>query len=465
VSLDIIIRGGTVVSGAGLSRADVGIVGESVATVGDLSAQTAKRTIDATDLLVLPGVVDEHVHPVYLDDPAYISEVALYGGVTTMMHFAYAHPGESLLERVEDLRARSTRGAVDFTIHATMFDPANQISELPAVAATGVRTFKVFRAYQAQGWMTDDSNFVRVLRAVRDVDGLLLVHCENGSAIDLLEQDAAAGRLGDDPVLVVGRTRPPGLEAESVASTIALAAEFDTPLLVVHITSEHALEAFAYARRRSSGVIGETCPQYLLLTADAMREFGGLAKIGPPLRTARDCEALWEGIANGTIQTIGSDHVPKKTPADRDIPLLEAGFGAPSIETSLAVIYDAGVASGRISIERLVQIMSENPAKVFGLYPRKGAIRTGSDADMILWNPAARRRLGAASEHTRAGYSLYEGREVSGAPTAVISRGQVMVEDNQLVGEHHRGRFLATGPFDMRAGHPADAAPAGGPRR
>lgn len=452
MSFDILIRGGTVVNGCGSTLADVGISGERIAAVGDLSSESAKRVIDAADLLILPGVVDEHVHPVYLDDPAYVSEVALHGGVTTLMHFAYAHPGESLLERVQDLRAQSTNGTVDFTIHATMFDPARQVSEVPAVAKTGVRTFKVFRAYAAQGWMTDDANFVHVLRAVREVNGLVLVHCENGSAIEVLERDARDGLLGEDPALIVGRTRPPALEAESVASTVALAAEFETPLLVVHITSEHALDAFSYARRRSASVIGETCPQYLLLSESLLHRFGALAKIGPPLRTQRDNEALWDGIAGGTIQTIGSDHVPKKTPDDRNVDILEAGFGAPALETSLSVLYDAGVATGRITVERLVQVMSENPARVFGLWPRKGAIQPGSDADLVIWDPSGRRTLGVASEHTRAGYSLYEGLEVTGEAAMVLCRGRLMVERGAWVGEPHQGRFLATGPFDMSVG-------------
>jgi dihydropyrimidinase len=454
MSFDLVIRGGTVVTGQASTRADVAIDGERIVAVGDLAGERGRDELDASDLLILPGVIDEHVHPVYLDDPEYISEVALHGGVTTLMHFAYAHPGESLLEQALALRDAAARGHVDFTIHASMFDAARQVEEISAVAATGIRTFKVFRAYAAQGWMTDAANFVRVLRAVRQAGGLLLAHCENGEAIDALEQDAREGRLRGDAAAIIGLTRPPGVEAESVASAIALATEFDTPLLVVHVTSAQALDAFAYGRERSGAVVGETCPHYLVLTEDEMRHRGALAKIGPPLRSAADNEALWHGIANGTIQTIGSDHVPKKTPETATTDLMSAGFGAPALETSLAVVYDAGVASGRITVERLVQLMSEHPARLFGLWPRKGAIQPAADADLVLWDPAARRRLGTAIEHSRAGYSLYEGREVSGAPVAVLNRGRVMVKDGEFVGEPQVGRFLPTGPFDLSIGRP-----------
>jgi dihydropyrimidinase len=328
--LDLLLRGGTVVTAAGAQRADVGIRGGRIAAVGELARADASEVFEADGLLVLPGVVDEHVHPIYLDDPRGTSIVAAHGGVTTTMGFAYGHPGESLLAAVDDLRRRSEAGSIlDFTVHAGMFDAPAQVAEMAAVA--------------------------------------------------------------------------------------------------------------------------ETCPQYLALTSAELGRRGALAKIGPLLREPADCDALWTGLADGSLHCVGSDHVPKKSPADADLPLLDAGFGAPSIETMLPILFD-GVARGRLTAERMVAVLCENPARVFGLHPRKGTIAPGSDADLVLWDPAVRRVLGMGVEHTAAGYSLYEGREVQGRPVLTIAGGRVLVRDGELVDDAPRGRFLATGPSSFLEG-------------
>jgi dihydropyrimidinase len=351
-----------------------------------------------------------------------------------------------------------------------MFDAPRQAAEIAAVAATGVRSFKVFLAYAAQGWMTTDADLVAVMRATRDAGGLLLVHCENGPAIDVLERDARAGLLPGDAAGLIGRTRPPILEAEAVHRVAALAQAFDARVLVVHVTSRRALEAVADARRGGARIVAETCPQYLALTEESLSTHGALAKIGPPLRTADDRVALWEGLRTGELQTIGSDHVPKKTPEDASTPLMDASFGAPSIETMLPVLFHLGVAEGRISLERFVEITSENPARAFGLWPQKGAVAVGSDADLVLWDPDGHRVLGAAHEHTNAGYSLYEGWEVRGEIRAVIVGGVVAIRDGEETGDRApgSGRFLATGPFSRldddrdRAGRAAVGVPTAG---
>lgn len=446
MTFDTIVQGGTLISAATSQRADIGVADGRIVAIGH-ELGPARETIDADGLLVLPGIIDEHVHPIYHDDPRQTSIVGAHGGVTTMMGFAYAHPGASLLDEVNALRARCEAGSViDYTIHAGMFDAPTQVHEMPAVAATGVRTFKVFLAYAAQGWMTDDAALVAVLRASRDVGGLVLVHCENGPAIDVLEADARAGRLGDDPVDALLASRPDVLEAEAVHRVAAVAEVLDVPVFIVHVTSRRALEVVRAARGRGQFLIGETCPQYLALTGDAVREHGALAKIGPPLRTADDNAALWEGLADGTLQCVGSDHVPKKLASERDTPLLDAGFGAPSIETMLPILLD-GALTGRITLERLVEVLCEHPARAFGLYPRKGVIAPEADADLVLVDPEATRTLGVASEHTRSGYSLYEGRAVRGAVRLTMARGRVIVRDGVLEDDRPEGTFLPTGPF------------------
>lgn len=443
---DVVVRGGTVVSGAGELRADVAVRDGRIVAVGTDIAP-AQEEIAAEGLLVLPGVVDEHVHPIYHDDPRQTSIVGAFGGVTTIMGFAYAHPGASLLGEVQALRARHEAGSVlDYTIHAGMFDAAVQVAEMPAVAATGVRSFKVFLAYAAQGWMTDDASLVAVLRASKDVGGLVMVHCENGPVIDVLEADAHAGRLGDDPVDALLASRPDVLEAEAVQRVAAVAEALGIPVFIVHVTSSRALEAVRAARARGQWLIAETCPQYLALTGDAVREFGALAKIGPPLRAAADNAALWEGLADGSLQTVGSDHVPKKLASERDTPLLDAGFGAPSIETMLPVLLD-GALAGRITLPRLVEVLCENPARAFGLFGRKGVLAPGADADLVLVDPAATSTLGVAHEHTNSGYSLYEGREVRGALRMTMAGGRIIVRDGVLEDDRAAGTFLPTGPF------------------
>ncbi len=447
MTLDLAVRGGTIVTGQGRRRADLGVRDGSIVAIDAVGP--AAESIDADGLLVLPGAVDEHVHPIYRDGPGTTSIVAAHGGVTTTMGFAYARDGESLLTEVQALRRRcEEESLLDFTVHAAMFDAPAQIGEMAAVAETGVRSFKVFLAYAAQGWMSDDASLARAMRSARDLGGLLMVHCENGPAIDLLEADARAGRIAGDPVDVLLATRPDVLEAEAVARTLALAEAFDAPVLIVHVTSRRALAAVRAARARGQAFVAETCPQYLALTADELRTRGALAKIGPFLRTDDDVDALWEGLADGALQTVGSDHVTKKEAADAVVPLLDAGFGAPSIETMLPILFD-GATRGRITLERMVQVVCEHPARAFGLYPRKGAIAIGADADLVLWDAGARRTLGMAVEHTTAGYSLYEGREVAGVPRRTIVGGTTVVLDGRLVDDRRRGRFLPTGPFDL----------------
>ncbi|MCW3014415.1 MAG: hypothetical protein JWO02_1507 [Solirubrobacterales bacterium] len=448
-AFDTLVLGGQVVAPDGVRRLDLGLRDGRVAAVGDLADAGAVQRIDAAGLLVLPGAVDEHVHPIYLDDPRQTSIVAAFGGVTTVMHFAYAKPGTSLLQSVRALRAEAAAGSLlDFAVHAGMFDPAAQRAEMAAVAAEGVRSFKVFLAYGAQGWMTDDAALVAVLREATAVGGLTLVHCENGPAIDALEADARAGLLGDDPVAAMLATRPAVLEAEATHRTLALAETFGADVLIVHVTNARALAMVRAARDRGQRVAAETCPQYLELTAEAVGRLGALAKIGPPLRTTADNEALWAGLADGTLQCVGSDHVPKKHVDEDAGPLLDAGFGAPSIETMLPVLLD-GALRGRMPLERLVAVTSANPARLFGLAGRKGSLAPGADADLVLWDPDARRTLGAANEHTLAGYSLYEGREVRGRLVRTMVAGRTVVLDGDLVDATPAGRFLPTGPFDL----------------
>jgi len=448
-ALDLIVSDCLCVSSHDIRRQDIGIRQGQIVALGDLADADSAETLEASGLLALPGLVDAHVHPTYLDDPRDCSIAALCGGVTTMLFFAYARKGDSLLGAVHELRdAALSLSLVDFGLHATLFDPHVQAKEIPAVAAEGVRTFKLFLAYAAQGWMADDFALVEVMERISAVDGLLLAHCENGAAIDVLERGVLTSGKPDGS-WALNATRPALLEAEAVNRVITFGDVFDCPVFVVHVTSAEALEVVRRARASGRKLAAETCPQYLALTASAVDQWGPLAKIGPPLRTESDRRSLWTGLRDRSLQTIGSDHVPKKTLAEASGSLREAEFGAPSIETMLAVVYDRGVAQGRISVTRLAELMSENPARIFGLWPRKGAIDLGADADLVLWDPDGTTVISAQQLHSRSGYSLYEGQRLTGKHVATLSRGRLMARDGDLVDDSGSGEFLATGAGDL----------------
>lgn len=439
---DVIVKGGLVVTGAGIARADVGVRGEQVAEVGsDLGAARGGRMIDATGKYVLPGVVDVHTHPVYLDDLGGISVTGAYGGVTTMIHYAYARPGMKLLETLQAFRSDAEAcSLLDFALHGGLFDVEHQLAEVPAAFGMGVTSFKVFMTYAKLKWMTDDYWLTALMDVVAGERGLVAVHAENGLATDYLEDKYL--REARSPAEAFTAMRPDLLEAEALNRAMSLAQVMGCPLYVPHNSAAACLEPLRRAQAKGWRVYGETCPQYLTLTQETTYKVGPLAKIGPPLRTTADNEALWQGLADGTLVTVASDHAPKGKKITDDF--FQAAYGSPAIETMLTVTYDAGVNGGKISLPRLVQVMCETPAKLFGLYPRKGTLAPGSDADLVVWDPNRVHTISAATQHSGAGYTLYEGRQVTGAPVLTMQRGAAIVEDGKLVAQPGRARFLAT---------------------
>lgn len=446
---DLLLSDCMVVSSHEVRREDVGIRDGRVVALGDLERAKASDFLNASGLFALPGLVDAHVHPTYLDDPRDCSIAALCGGITTALFFAYPQDGESLVAAVHALRNKAAGSCfIDFGLHATLFDASSQAHEIPSVAALGVRTFKVFLAYAAEGRMSDDFELARVMQAAARVGGLLLAHCENGAAIDVLERDSVRDGSGD-AITSLETIRPPLLEAEAIHRLISLGEVFGCPVFIVHVSSTLAVEVVRQARARGAAVAAETCPHYLALTAQAVEQWGALAKIAPPLRSEVDRQSLWRGVRDRSLQTIGSDHAPKKTPATSGVPLSQAGFGAPSLETMLPVVYDTGVAGGQMPVTRLVELMSENPARIFGLWPAKGRIAPGADADLVLWDPAGTTTVAAERMHTRSNYSLYEGRLLQGRHVATILRGHVLARAGELVDDTCDGRFLPTRAGDL----------------
>ncbi len=439
---DLLVKNGTLVTGQGILRADVAVRGERIAAIApDLPADGCLRVIDAAGKIIFPGIIDVHVHPVYLDDVEACSRVAAYGGTTTLLHFAYARQGESLVQKVgEMLEDAQRRSLLDFSLHGGIWEAAIQVPEIPRVMEMGVRTFKFFMTYLKQGWYTDDYQLSKAMDILAGRGGMAMVHAENGGGIDYLEDKYLKGP--DASAKYFNTSRPAAFEEEAIFRAICLAEVMGCPLYIPHVTSARALRPIRRAQEDGLPVFAETCPQYLTLTEKIIVERGALAKIGPPIRSDADQRALWAALRDGTLQVVASDHAPKQKDLNGDF--LTQGFGSPQIETLLPVTYDWGVNQGRISLVRLVQVLCENPARIFGLYPRKGTLAVGSDADLVIYDPNRAFTIAQENQHSNVGYTLYEQRRVLGWPETSFQRGQPVLENGAVVTHPGCGRFLPT---------------------
>ena len=439
---DVLIQGGMVVTGAGIQKADVAIKGEKIIRVKPrLLQEEAGRVIDASGKYVMPGVIDVHVHPVYEDDMGGLSLTAAHGGVTTLIHFAYAKPGMKLIDTIKQYQEEgSKKSYLDFGIHGTLFDPASQIEEIPKAFELGVSSFKMFMAYAKLKWMTDDYHLIKAMDLIAECGGMAMVHAENGLVTDYLEDRSL--KRGEDQKAVFLKTRPDYLEAEAIFRAISIAAITRCPLYIVHLSTARGVVPLQQARAEGQTIYVESCPQYLTMTDAKLQKLGPLAKIGPPLRTEKDRLALWKAIQKGIIDTVASDHAPKAKKMDD--PFFESPYGSPQSETMLTVTYDEGVNKRRIKPNKLVQLFSENPAKIFGLYPRKGTIQKGADADLLIFDPNQIHTIQHQTQNSGAPYTLYEGRRCKGKPILVMQRGKILIENGEMRGRPGEGKFLST---------------------
>lgn len=447
IKYDLLFAGGTVVTGEGMRLADVGIQGEKLTAIGrDLPQEAAREVVDARGKYILPGAIDVHVHPVYLDSVEHCSTLAAYGGTTTVIHFAYARTGESLLDKVKEMRADGLANSrLDFGLHGGMFEAPRQVPEIPKVMDLGVRSFKFFLTYLKQGWYTDDYQLIKGMDILAEQGGMAMVHAENGGAIDYLEDKYLKGPGAS--ARYFNASRPAALEEEAAFRSIRLAELVDCPLYIAHVTSARTVDLIRREQAAGRKVFAETCPQYLTLTQEIIEERGALAKIGPPIRSAADRDAIWAGLGDGTLQVVSSDHAAKAKDVNGDF--LEQGFGSPQMETLLPLVYDGGVNRGRISLVRLVQVLCENPARIFGLYPRKGTLATGSDADLVVFDPNREFTIHSENQHSKAGYTLYEGRTVLGWPEMSFQRGQRVLWQGQVVAGPGGAHFLPIQPAQI----------------
>jgi dihydropyrimidinase len=458
-----LITNGTIVGGDGSQVADVLIDGETIAAIGaDLAAagMTADETIDATGRYVIPGAIDVHTHMELPFGGTFAKDTfetgtraAAFGGTTTVVDFAVQSKGKSLREGLDAWHAKAEGNAVaDYGFHMIMSDVNDDtLAEMDQLVAEGIPDFKLFTAYPGV-FYSDDGAIFRAMQQTARNGGLIMMHAENGMAIDVVaEQTVAAGMT--DPI-GHGVARKAVFEGEATHRVIRLAEAAGVPVYIVHLSAKEALAEVRAARDRGTKTFAETCPQYLFLSLDDLGHgFEGAKFVcSPPLRPRDHWEDLWSGLVTDDLQLVATDHCPFDFHGQKELgqgDFRKIPNGLPGVEDRVDLLHDGGVVAGRISKERWVEIISTAPARVFGMYPRKGSISIGADADIVVYDPERRRTISAATHHMDVDYSCYEGRTVQGASDIVLSRGSVIVRDGQFTGRKGHGRFIKRDPADF----------------
>jgi len=457
--MDLVIRNGTVVTAADVYQADVGIAGGSVVAIG--KNLSGPQTLDATGHLVFPGFVDPHVHLQMrsgdlfsADDFATGTVAAACGGTTTVIDFAEAH-GEPLSEAVAARRAEADgRVAVDYSLHLTgnATDEAF-LGDVRRLAAAGYTSMKLYTTYP--GLMVDDAQMLRLFGVCREEGILPLIHCENHAIIEHLKRRLLAE--GQRSPAAHPLSRPPLAEAEAAWRVLSLAHAVGVCIYIVHVSARDTVEVLRAARERGQMVYGEVCPQHLLISDEVYREPFEIAAryvYAPPSRPKGHLPALWAALMRGELQTVATDHCPWNVAGQRDRgrdDFTRIPNGGAGIETRIRLLYSEGVLKRGLALTRFVEVCATGPARLFGLYPRKGTIAVGSDADLVVWDPEAEDTLSQRLLHQDVDHCPFEGWAVKGRPRWVLLRGQVIVREGEFVGEAGQGRFVPGVPFDHGA--------------
>jgi dihydropyrimidinase len=452
---DAMIRNGTVVTATDSYVADVALVDGKVAAIGkDLPLENVRQVLDASGKLVLPGGIDVHTHldmpfggTTSADDFETGTRAAAFGGTTTLIDFAIQYKGQPLRQAFDTWMSKAAGKAVcDYAFHCIVTDiSGGQLLEMNDLVREGVTSFKLFMAYPGV-FMLDDGSIFKALQRTSQNGGLVCMHAENGSAIDVIVQQALAE--GKKAPKYHALTRPTTAEAEATARAIALAEMAGAPIYIVHLSCNDALEKVREARDRGLPVYAETCPQYLYLSIenfDAPGFEGAKYVFTPPLREKWHQEKLWNGLKRDHLQVVSTDHCPFCFKEQKELgkdDFTKIPNGGPGVEHRMSLIYSGGVAGGRFSVNRFVELVSTTPAKLFGLYPRKGTIAVGSDADLVIFNPNRKHTISARTHHMRVDYSMFEGIQVTGMPDVVLSRGKVVIEGDKFMGQAGQGQFL-----------------------
>ena len=455
-----VIRGGVVVTATDTQRADVLIEGERITTLAESIPSNGHTTIDATGAFVFPGGVDPHTHldmpfggTITADDFESGTRAALLGGTTTVVDFALHTRGDSLHNALKTWHGKAAGKACgDYAFHLTIADGRDEtMNEIAAIInEQGVNSFKVFMAYKHVLYVDDETIF-KTLQACRDAGGLVQVHAENGDVIEVITKQALAeGKT--DPVWHA-RTRPVECEGEATHRAIRLAEIAGAPLYVVHVSSAMAADMISDGRKRGLPIYGETCPQYLVCdTEDYLRpEFEGAKYVlSPPIRDKWNQSVLLRKLKNMELHAFGSDHCSFNLCGQKDLgrhDFSKIPNGAPTIEDRLAILYHVGVNGGVISPNQFVALGATNPARLFGLFPRKGTIAVGSDADIVIWDPNAERTISAKTHHMRVDNNIFEGMKIRGRPRTVFLRGRKIAEDDKFLGAAGDGIHQKSAPF------------------
>jgi dihydropyrimidinase len=451
-----LIANGTIVTAEGSQAADVLIDGEAIAAIGAGLAEagmTADETIDASDKYVIPGAIDVHTHMELPFGGTFAKDTfetgtraAAFGGTTTIVDFAVQSRDKSLREGLDAWHAKAEGNAVaDYGFHMIMSDVNDgTLKEMDQLVSEGVPDFKLFTAYPGV-FYSDDGAIFRAMQQTAKNGGLIMMHAENGMAIDVVAQDTVdAGTT--DPI-GHGLARKAVFEGEATNRVIRLAEAAGVPVYIVHLSAKEALAEVRAARDRGSMAFAETCPQYLFLSLDDLGNgFEGAKFVcSPPLRPKDHWDDLWSGLVKDDLQIVSTDHCPFDFHGQKELgrgDFRKVPNGLPGVEDRVDLMHDGGVVGGRITRERWVEIVSTAPAKIFGMYPKKGSITVGADADIVVYDPDKKRTISAKTHHMDVDYSCYEGRDVQGASEIVLSRGSVIVQNGEFTGKKGAGRFV-----------------------
>jgi len=464
--MSIIIKNGTIVTAEDEKKADILIEGEKIKKISENLDSEDAKIVDASGMLVMPGGIDPHTHldlpffGTYCSDDFFTGQrAAAFGGTTTHIDFVIQPIGGSLQDGLEEWKKKAEgKITIDYGFHMAVTDLREEVmEEIPTMVNEGITSLKLFLAYK-DVFMVNDDTFFNALLTARENGMLIMVHAENGDVVDVLQKK----------IVAAGKTEPkyhadahPALaEGEATGRAVALAGIADAPLYVVHMTCREALEQLAFGRKRGLKVMGETCPQYLFLTVDdlAKPNFEGAKYVcSPPVRQVEDQESLWEALSNGLLQAVSTDHAPfffeggvEGRLAGKEMgknSFAEIPNGMPGIEDRLMVLWHHGVNNGRFSRSRFVELVSTNPAKIFGLYPQKGEISVGSDADILIWDPEKEHIISAATHHMNTDYNVYEGMRVKGIPAKVFLRGKLIVDGEQWLQGKGDGKYIYRKPY------------------
>ena len=456
-----IIKNGTIATATDTYQADILIEGETITRIGKNLETEGAEVIDVKGAYIFPGGIDPHTHldmpfggTVTKDDFETGTIAAAFGGTTTVIDFCLTDKGVPLKNAIETWHGKADgKAAIDYSFHLMVGEINDQVlSELPSVIENeGISSFKVFMAYK-DVFQADDATLYRTLLQAKELGALVMVHAENGDVIDYLTNQALAE--GHTDPIYHALTRPPELEGEATGRAAKLTEMADSQLYVVHVTCEEAVEKITEARNKGVDIWGETCPQYLVLDQSYLEkpDFEGAKYVwSPPLREKKNQEVLWNALKTGQLQTIGSDQCSFDFKGQKDLGIddfTKIPNGGPIIEDRMSILYSEGVHKGRISLNQFVDITSTRAAKLFGMFPKKGTIAVGSDADIVIFDPKAEREISADTHHMAVDYNAFEGMEVTGEPVSVLSRGEFVIRDKKFVGEAGKGQFLKRAKYN-----------------